>query len=38
MNTNKNYFDYCEILENQGEYKVKFGYKTYKENFYIHPY
>lgn len=30
MNTNKNYFDYCEILENQGEYQVKFGYKTYK--------
>ncbi len=30
MNTYKNYFDYCEILENQGEYQVRFGYQTYK--------
>ncbi len=30
MNTSRTCFDYCEILENKGEYQVKFGYQTYK--------
>lgn len=29
MNGDRNYFDYCEILEKQGEYQVKFGYQSY---------
>ncbi len=30
MNTSRTCFDYCEILENKGEYQVIFGYQTYK--------
>jgi len=30
MSNGKNYYDYCEVLENQGAYLVRFGYQSYK--------
>lgn len=29
MSNGKNYYDYCEIMENQGVFLVKFGYQSY---------
>lgn len=29
MSNGKNYYDYCEIMENQGSFLVKFGYQSY---------
>lgn len=29
MGNGDNFYDYCEILEDQGAYLVKFGYQSY---------